>query len=142
MCYTNKKPGIRKIFSASVFLILAFLVGCSQQGTQTTHDVSSFIDELKANGVDGALQINAPINDDMDYVATYVISAYTSTRILSFFKCKDQVKAEYYLREAIKNPKLSGQSRNGTIIMAATFYPPDEEAVGKIRELFTAHKFE
>ena len=128
--------------SVSALLILMFLVGCSQQGTQTTHDVSSFIDELKANGVDGTLQIKAPINDDMDYVATYVISAYTSTRILTFFKCKDQEKAEYNLKEAMKNPKLSGQARNGTIIMAATFYPADEEAVGKIRELFTSHKFE
>jgi len=142
MCYTNKKPRIIKRFSASAFLILAFLVGCGKQGTQTTHEVSSFIQELKANGVDGALQIKAPINDDMDYIATYVISAYTSTRILSFFKCRDQEKAEYNLREAMKNPKLSGQARNGTLIMAATFYPPDEEAVGRIKELFTAHKFE
>ena len=131
-----------KNFSATAFLILPFLLGCSPQGTQTTHEVSSFIQELKGNGVDGALQIKAPINDDMDYIATYVISAYTSTRILTFFKCKDQEKAEYNLREAMKNPKLSGQARNGTIIMAATFYPPDEVAVGRIKELFTAHKFE
>jgi len=26
--------------------------------------------------------------------------------------------------------------------MAATFYPPDEEAVEKIKELFLAHEFE
>ena len=29
----------------------------------------------------------------------------------------------------------------GTFIMAATFYPPDAEAVEKIKALFLAHEF-
>jgi hypothetical protein len=58
------------------------------------------------------------------------------------FKFKDAEKAEANLQEALKNDKLSGQASNGTLVMAATFYPPDEEAVEKIKALFLAHEFE
>lgn len=132
-----------KGFFVIAILLLALLPGCSPSplGTETTREVSFFIDELKANGVDGSLQIEVPANDDMEYIATYVISAFTSTRIISFFKFRNQERAEFNLTEAMKNPKLSGQARNGTLLMAATFYPPDEEAVSRIRALFMAHNF-
>lgn len=123
-------------------LFLTPLLGCSPQGTETTREVSSFIQELKTNGVDGSLKIEIPGNEDMEYIANYVISAYTSTRVISFFKFKSEEQAEFNLAEAIKNPKMSGQSRNGTLLMAATFYPPDEAAVNDIKALFVAHKFD
>jgi hypothetical protein len=130
-------------FFLIAILLLTPLLGCSPQGTQTTtREVSSFVDELKSNGVDGSLKIQVPANSEMEYIANYVISAYTSTRIISFFKFKSEERAEFNLAEAMKNPKLSGQARNGTLLMAATFYPPDEEAVDKIRALFMAHKFD
>ena len=122
-------------------LLLALLAGCSPQGTESTRDVSSFIEVLKSNGVDGSLEIQMPNNEDIEYVANYVISAYTSTRIITFFKFINEERAEFNLEEAMKNPKLSGQARNGRLVMAATFYPPDEEAVGKIKALFLDHKF-
>lgn len=105
------------------------------------HPLTSFVELLGREGVKGNLEIGDPINQDMEYVATYVISAYTSTRILSFFKCKDIEKAEFNLQEAMKNPKLSGVARNGTLLFAATFYPPDDQAVSKIRTLFLSHQF-
>jgi hypothetical protein len=78
----------------------------------------------------------------MEYVAEYAIARYSSTRIISLFKCKDAAKAEANLQAALQNPKLSGQARNGSFLMAATFYPPDKEAVERIRSLFLAHDFE
>lgn len=129
-------------YLAVLLILLPLLSGCSPQGTPTTREINSFIEVLQANGVKGALEIGKPLNDDMDYVATYVISAYTSTRILSFFKCRDSEKAERNLAEALKNPKLSGQARNGSMLMVATFYPPDDEAVAGIKALFMAHRFE
>jgi len=130
-----------KGFYVIAILLLASLLGCSPQGTTTTSEVSSFVEELKTEGVDGSLEIKAIGKDDMEYIATYVISAYTSTRVISFFKFQNQETAEFNLSEAKKNPKLSGQARNGTLLMAATFYPPDEDAVEKIKALFLAHKF-
>ncbi len=126
---------------ASLFLSIAVLSGCSQENAQTTHELGSFVDVLKENGVDGTMTVRSNANEDIDYIGTYVISAYASTRILSFFKCRDEETAEYNLREVIKNPKMTGQARNGAMIMAATFYPPDKEAVSKIKELFLGHPF-
>jgi predicted TIM-barrel fold metal-dependent hydrolase len=121
---------------------LTLLSGCSEEGVKTPVEMSAFIQELKANGVEGSLLIRAPFNEDMEYVAEYAIAKYTSTRIISVFKFKDAEKAEANLQEALKNDKLSGQASNGTLVMAATFYPPDEEAVEKIKALFLAHEFE
>ena len=127
--------------SAIVMLLLTITLGCSSQETPSTLEVSSFIEELKSNGVDGSLEIQVPDNPDIEYIATYVVAAYTSTRIISFFKFTNEERAEFNLAEAMKNPKFAGQSRNGTLLMAATFYPPDEEAVNKIKVLFLAHTF-
>ena len=127
---------------ASFFLVMAAFTGCSQEGVQVPLELSSFIDVLKQEGVDGSIVIRRPINEDMEYVAEYSIAKYTSTRVLSFFKCKDVAKAQANFEESLKNTKLTGQARNGTIIMAATFYPPDDEAVEKIKALFLAHEFE
>ena len=126
----------------NLWFALVLLSGCGQEGVKAPLELSAFIEKLKDNGVDGALIIRAPINEDMEYVAEYTIAKYSSTRIISFFKCKDAEKAETNLKEALKNPKLSGQASNGTFIMAATFYPPDEEAVEKIKAIFLAHEFE
>lgn len=126
----------------SLLLPLILLTGCSQEGVQAPLELSAFIEELQENGVDGSLTIRGPVNEDMEYVAEYALAKYTSTRIISLFKCKDAEKAAANLAEALKNPKLSGQARNGTFIMAATFYPPDDEAVDKIKALFLAHEFE
>ena len=126
----------------TVVLTLATVSGCSQESLYDSVEISPFLRVLKDNGVEGKLDIGAPINEDMEYVATYVISAYTSTRILSFFKFKDAQKAEQNLREAMKNPKMSGQARTGTWMMAATFFPPDEESVSRIKDLFLAHRFD
>lgn len=123
-------------------LTLIILTGCSQETVTAPSELVSFIDTLKQNGVDGSLMIREPINEDMEYVAEYSIARYTSTRVLSFFRCKDAEKAKANLQEALKNDKLSGQARNGLFIMAATFYPPDDEAVAKLKELFVAHHFE
>ena len=131
-----------KKFLVSLLVSLALLSGCSEEGVKTPVEMSAFIEELKANGVEGSLLIRAPFNEDMEYVAEYAIAKYTSTRIISVFKFKDAEKAEANLQEALKNDKLSGQASNGTFVMAATFYPPDEEAVEKIKELFLAHEFE
>jgi len=131
-----------KNFLISLLVSLALLSGCSEEGVKTPVEMSAFIEELKANGVEGSLLIRAPFNEDMEYVSEYAIAKYTSTRIISVFKFKDAEKAEANLQEALKNDKLSGQASNGTFVMAATFYPPDEEAVEKIKALFLAHEFE
>ena len=131
-----------KNFLKNVLLPLILLTGCSQEGVKAPAQLSAFIEELKENGAEGSLLIRAPFNEDMEYVAEYAIAKYASTRIISFFKFKDVEKAEENLQEALKNEKLSGQASNATFMMAATFYPPDEEAVGKIRALFLAHEFE
>jgi hypothetical protein len=131
-----------KNFLINLFVSLVMLSGCSQEGVKAPLELSAFIEELKENGVEGSLLIRAPFNEDMEYVAEYAIAKYASTRIISFFKFKDAEKVEANLQEALKNDKLSGQASNGTFIMAATFYPPDEEAVEKIRALFLAHDFE
>jgi len=131
-----------KNFLISLLVSLALLSGCSEEGVKTPVEMSAFIEELKANGVEGSLLIRAPFNEDMEYVAEYAIAKYASTRIISVFKFKDAEKAEANLQEALKNDKLSGQASNGTFVMAATFYPPNEEAVEKIKALFLAHEFE
>ncbi len=131
--------------SQYIFLLLVLplvLAGCSQQETSIPVELSAFIDELKANGVDGSLYIRAPFNEDMEYVAEYTIARYASTRIISLFKFRDPGKAEENLQQALQNDKLSGQASNGRFVMVATFFPPDEEAVGKIKALFLAHKFD
>ncbi len=126
----------------SLFVLLTLLTGCSQEGVKAPVELSAFIDELKENGVDGSLLMRKPLNKDMEYVAEYAISRYASTRIISFFKFKSAENVAENLQEVLKNDKLSGQASNGTIIMAATFYPPDDEAVEKIKALFLAHVFE
>lgn len=131
-----------KKFLISLLVSLALLSGCSEEGVKTPVEVSAFIEELKANGVDGSLLIRPPFNEDMEYVVEYAIAKIASTRIISLFKFKDAEKAQANLQEALKNDKLSGQAGNGRFVMAATFYPPDEEAVEKIKELFLAHEFE
>lgn len=125
-----------------ILIPLILLSACSQEAVQAPRELDSFIEALQENGVDGYLTLREPVNADMEYVAEYTIARYMSTRIISLFKCKDAEKAAANLAEALKNPKLSGQARNGTFIMAATFYPPDEKAVEKIKALFLAHEFE
>jgi len=131
-----------KNFLINVSFALILLSGCSQEGVQAPAELSVFIEELKENGVEGSLIVRAPFNEDMQYVAEYAIAKYASTRIITFFKFKDAEKVEVNLKEALNNPKLSGQASNGTFIMAATFYPPDEAAVEKIKAIFLAHEFE
>jgi len=126
----------------SILVPLILLSGCSQDDVQAPLDLSSFIEVLQENGVDGSLTLRGPVNEDMEYVAEYAIAKYSSTRIISLFKCKDAEKAAANLAEALKNPKLSGQASNGTFSMAATFYPPDEKAVEKIKAIFLVHEFE
>ena len=125
-----------------ILLPLVLLLGCGEDNAYKSTTIGSFIDVLKQNGVKGTVEITFPKNADWEYVATYVISAYTSTRVLLFFKCRDEASAIKNLNDSMENPKFSGQARNGTIIFAATFYPPDEKAVGEIRELFLAHEFQ
>jgi len=131
----------------SVFLgmlvLLVGLTGCAQEGAaEKDHALGDFIEVLKAQGVDGDLTMQGPLNDDMLYVAEYAISKFTSTRIISILKCKDEKGAEKNLQDSLKNDKLSGQARNGRYLMVATFYPAEEQAVGKIKKLFLDHKFE
>ena len=126
----------------SLLMLLALLTGCSGEGVKAPAELSAFLDELKSNGVDGTLLVRAPFNEDMEYVAEYTIARLASTRIISFFKFKDAEKVDANLQDVLKNDKLSGQASNGTFIMAATFYPPDDEAVEKIKALFMAHEFD
>ena len=121
---------------------LMLLAGCGQGGVDAPVGLGAFIDELKANGVEGSMFIRAPFNEDMEYVAEYTIARYASTRVITLFKFKDAEKAKAGLQEALKNDKLSGQASNATFVMAATFYPPDDEAVEKIKVLFLAHEFD
>jgi hypothetical protein len=129
-------------FIPAVIVALALLAGCGQEEIYTPAELGAFIDELKANGVEGSLFIRAPFNENMEYVAEYTIAKYASTRVISLFKFKDAEKAEAGLREALKNGKLSGQASNATFVMAATFYPPDDAAVARIKAQFLAHKFD
>jgi len=126
----------------SILLPLTLLAACGQQGVQAPLELSAFIEVLKENGMDGSLTLRGPVNEGMEYVAEYAIAKYSSTRIISLFKCKDETAAAENLEAALQNPKLSGQARNGTFVMAATFYPPDKEAVEKIRAIFLAHEFD
>ena len=117
------------------------LSSCSQDPGYRVPGVSGFIDVLKENGIHGDLMMERPSNEDIEYIASYQIAVFTSTRILSIFKFKTPEAAQSNLEQAMKNPRMTGQARNGTFVMAATFFPPDEEAVAAIRELFTNHKF-
>ncbi|MCO6411366.1 MAG: hypothetical protein J5I92_01355 [Thiogranum sp.] len=125
-----------------LMLVLAILTGCAPQGPAAPPELSGFIETLQKQGLDGDLLLRGPINPNMEYVAEYAMAKYTSTRIVSLFKCKDIEAAEATFQEALQNRKLSGQARNGIFVMAATFYPPDEEAVEKIRTLFLEQGFE
>lgn len=129
-------------FVLGLALLPVLLTGCGQQQVAAPQELAGFIEILKGKGVDGSLIIREPINEDMEYVAEYSIARYASTRVLSFFKCKDAEKAEKNLQEALKNDKLSGQAVNGSFMMVATFYPSDEEAVEKLKALFLEHVFE
>jgi len=129
-------------FLTSLFVSMILLTGCGQPPVNAPAELGAFIDELKDNGVDGTLLVRPPFNADMEYVAEYEVARYASTRVITLFKFADAEKAQVNLQEALKNDKLSGQARNGAFVMAATFYPPDDEAVEKIKALFLAHKFE
>ena len=131
-----------KSLLVSLFVALLLLGGCGKEGVGTPAELSPFFEALKENGVDGSVMIRPPFNEDMDYVAEYAIAKYASTRIISLFKFKDAEKAEVNLQDSLKNDKLSGQARNGKFVMVATFFPPDEEAVDKIKALFLAQKFD
>ncbi len=124
-----------------LFLSTVLLVGCSQDPGYRVAGVSGFIDVLKENGIHGDLMMERPSNEDIEYIASYQIAVFTSTRILSIFKFKTPEAAQSNLEEAMKNPRMSGQARNGTFLMAAIFFPPDEAAVAAIRELFMNHEF-
>ena len=131
-----------KNFLLSLFVFLTLLTGCSDEGVKPPAELDSFFEALKADGVEGSVLVRAPFNDDMEYIAEYAIARYASTRIISVFKFKDAEKAGTNLQEAMKNDKLTGQARNGGFVMVVTFYPPDEEAVEKIKTLFLAHEFD
>ncbi|HED18334.1 MAG TPA: hypothetical protein ENI74_02385 [Gammaproteobacteria bacterium] len=131
-----------KKFLTSLTVSLLLLTGCSQEGVQPPAETSAFIEELKADGVDGSLLVRAPFNADMEYVAEYTVARYASTRIISLFKFKDAEKAQVNLQKSLTNDKLSGQAVNGRFVLAVTFHPPDEAAVEKIKALFLAHEFE
>jgi hypothetical protein len=133
---------MKKLLLILILSLPAVLTGCTPQGVNAPLELSGFIEKLKEHGLEGGLVLRAPVNGDMEYVAEYAVAKYTSTRIISIFKCKDAGTAERNLQEALKNTKLSGQARNGTFVMAATFYPPDADAVDRIRTLFLEHRFE
>ena len=105
-------------------MALVLLAGCGQEVKYTPAELGAFIDDLKANGVDGSLLIRAPLNEDMDYIAEYTIARYASTRVVSFFKFKDAEKAEAGLREALTNDKLSGQASNASFRHGSDILPP------------------
>lgn len=125
-----------------MLVLMMGLTGCSQKALEADPALAAFLAVLKEEGVDGHLTIHSPLNDDMEYMAVFSISQYTSTRIISIFKCKDEQKAETNFQDSLKNEKLSGQARNGRYLIAATFFPEEPEAVEKIKVLFLAHKFE
>ncbi|GEM_PF-1127328 len=127
--------------SITLLVLIGLLAGCSPEPGQISTELSGFVTLLKQNGVEGKLSINLPENADIEYVATYAIAAYTSTRILTFFKLSDEQSAIKNLELLMENQKMSGQARNRTILMGATFYPPDDESVNKIKELFINHTF-
>jgi len=129
------------IFLCALLLAKGMLIGCSPDHAQLAPELGEFIAQLKAEGVDGNLTIRRPSNADIDYIAEYSIAKYASTRVISIFKCKDADTAAFNLAQALKNKKLSGQARNGAYLMAATFYPPDEEAVTKIKAIFMQQHF-
>jgi hypothetical protein len=129
-------------FLLAMLAALIMLAGCSQEGVQAPQELRAFLEELKANDVDGSLFLRAPLNEDMEYVAEYTIARYASTRVITLFRFVNAERAEAGLREALKNDKLSGQARNANFVMAATFYPPDDAAVEQIRALFLAHSFD
>ena len=131
-----------KAYLPMIFVLLTLGSGCTQEPVHIAIGVGTFVDRLKEHGVDGTLEMAPPINEDMEYVANYRIAVYTSTRILSILKCKDVEKAKYHFQESLKNPRLTGQARNGRYIFVATFFPPDETAVQRIKELFESHEFE
>ena len=124
-----------------IFLSTVILSGCSQDQSGSVPGLSGFIDLLKANGIHGDLLVEPPFTDDMEYVGSYQIAVFTSTRIVSIFKFKTEAKARSNLEEAMQNPRMTGQARNGTFVMAATFFPPDEQAVAIIKDLFVNHEF-
>ncbi len=130
-----------KRFFTICFLATTIFPGCGQDPADTIPGISGFIDLLKENGIHGDLTMERPSNDDMEYIATYKIALFTSTRIISIFKFKTLEKAQFNLEEAMQNPRMAGQARNGTFVMAATFFPPDEAAVTTIRDLFVSHEF-
>ena len=121
--------------------VLGILCGCSQDNARLPDGLGTFLDELKANGVDGSVYLRAPFGEDMEYVAEYTIARYASTRVITLFRFRDEAGAATGLQQALQNDKLSGQAVNGLFVMAATFYPPDPAAVEKIRALFLAHRF-
>lgn len=127
--------------SITLTLLVMLLSGCSQDPSEEATELSGFVDLLKQNGVEGKLNINLPNNPEIEYVATYTISAYTSTRILTLFKFIDEQNAATNLELLMQNPKMSGQAQNGLFVMGATFYPPDEESVKKLRNIFLDHTF-
>jgi len=136
-----KEPSMRRLAIVLLMTVTA-LFGCAREIANSDFAIGGFIDDLREQGIDGTLEVHPVDNEDIEYVASYVVSKFTSTRILSFFKCTTVESAEANLKEAMSNTKMSGQARNGTLIMAATFYPPDDEAVDKIRALFLDYKFD
>ncbi|MDT8385991.1 MAG: hypothetical protein RQ736_00650 [Thiogranum sp.] len=122
--------------------LLLLVSGCSSPQVPAPLELTDFIEMLKEQGVDGKLAVREPINSDMEYVAEYAVAKYTSTRIISLFKLRDSDAAERNLQQALQNEKLSGQARNGSFVMAATFFPPDDEAAEQIKTLFLEHRFE
>jgi hypothetical protein len=138
----SSDPDAMKHVAIALLVMIPLLAGCGREEEPSGLAISGFVDLLKDQGIDGTLDVVTPSNADIEYVANFVIAKYTSTRVISFFKFTDPERAEHNLQEALKNPKMSGQAINGSILMAATFYPPDESAVARIREMFLAYKFE
>jgi len=122
--------------------VLVLLAGCGQQSIGIPVELSGFIDVMKEQGLDGTLTIREPRNEDIEYIAEYAIAKYASTRIISLVRFTDADKAAAGLQDALQNDKLTGQAANASFVMVATFYPPDAEAVEKIKALFLAHDFD
>ena len=130
------------LFLKLVMSLALVLAGCSQEIAREPPELSGFLKELRETGMDGALLVRVPANEDVEYIAEYAIARYTNTRIISVFKCKDAAKAALNLQASLQNPRLSAQARNGRFIMTASFYPPDEDAAAKIKAKFLAQKFD